>query len=66
MPARKPKSAQARDSRISRRPEPQGEMSRRELEQRQAADAQASVRAHMVEIGRGEQQAGRQGRAHMS
>lgn len=37
------------------------EQSREARESREAADAQASIREKMVEIGRGNQQAGRQG-----
>lgn len=37
-----------------------GELTREALEAAQAKNAEASIRGHMVEIGRGNQQAGRQ------
>jgi hypothetical protein len=42
------------------------ERARMEAENKKAHDAQASVREHMVDIGRGEQQAGRGGEARKS
>lgn len=42
------------------------ERARRQAEEARARDAQASIRDHMVEIGRGEQQAGRIGESRTS
>jgi len=56
----KPRSKKAKSGKAVASPEQSAEQTREARESAGAKDAEASIRGHMVDIGRGNQQAGRQ------